>query len=217
MSAKIKNTIDMSSFAKTNLKDMFEMFMLFEGDEVILNGMDTSNVENMKYLFQFAKVNRIDLRNIDTSNVTSISEAFQDAEIGELLLPNSFTFVKNANFSYMFLKTKIPKLDLSGMDTSNVSNMSYLLYNSKVEEIILPKKFSFDSINDESGMYNLFYGILAKTIDLTSINVEDKMIGSAILCNTNFDTIYVKSEEDAEWFRKNGDYTENNFNYVVKK
>lgn len=117
-------------------------------------------------------------------------------------------------------------------DTNKITIKNITIENKtdNVEELLLPNSFSFkDGADisdmfynanipsiDISGMYNLFSGIPAKTIDLTSIDIEDKMIGTAILYKTNFDTIYVKSEEDAEWYRQYGDYNENNFNYVVK-
>ena len=152
--------------------------------------------------------NKITIENITIENKTD--------NVEELLLPNSFSFKDDADISDMFNNANIPSIDISGMDTSNVSYMALLFCNSNVEEIKLPQKLHLDSIKNQSGMYNIFSGITAKKIDLTSIDIEDKMIGTAILYKTNFDTIYVKSEEDAEWYRQYGDYNENNFNYVVK-
>ena len=217
MLAKIKNTIDMSSFAKTNLKDMFEMFMLFEGEEVILNGMDTSNVTDMDYLFQDAKVKKIDLRNIDTSSVKTMKEAFARTEADEILFPNKFSFDENASLSRMFNSTKTPKIDISGMDTSNVSDMNNMFSYTTTKEIVLSSKFTNNGINTVYGMNSMFYRVNIKYLDLTSFDINKIPSGATILNDVNIDTIYVKTEEDAEWYRNNGTYNPNNYNYVVKK
>ncbi len=211
------NKLNLKKIDFRKVKNADQMFLLAEiGESYFPDKFSFAENANLSYMFERAKINILDLQGMNTSNVLSMKYFFSGSTMEELILPKSFSFNDGADINSMFYMANIPTIDISGMDTSNVSNMSSLFYDSKVEEIKLPKKFSFDSIMDKSGMYNLFSGIPAKMIDLTSIDIEDKMIGSAILYKTNFDIIYVKSEEDAEWFRENGDYVPNNFNYVIK-
>lgn len=126
----------------------------------------------------------------------------------------------------MFQNSIITTLNLEEMDTSNVSNMSYMFQNASAKDINLSKKFSFDSINTDVISWSLsmvFWNVNVNTLDFRGVDVKkirntDNFFSSKENApNSSYGTIYVRSEEDAEWLRNNGTYNPNNFNYVVKQ
>ena len=198
--SKVNSSVDLSSFTETKIKKTNLMFFGYEGPEVILNGMDFSSVENIFRMFAEAKINRIDMRNIDTSNITNWNEAFYNCESYEVLFPNNFTTGENASLNETFLYSKIPKIDLHGLDTSKVTNMENLFDGTTASEIILSDKFTIDNIKS---MHGIFRNTKGKTLDLTSIDITKIPKNEYFFDNSEFEKIYVKSESDAEWYRNN--------------
>ena len=137
-----------------------------------LNNVYTGNVTNMNYMFSGLNLTELNLSSFDTSNLSSVSNMFSncvnlkkldlsnwkfndsittefayrskisDLPIdGELILKNIDTS-EVTNMTYMFAHIKLSSLDLSYFDTTNVTNMSSMFYDtSNLEKITFGSKF----------------------------------------------------------------------------
>ena len=105
---------------------------------------------------------------------------------------NSIDTSKVTNMSYMFQSSQATTIDLSNFNTSNVANMSYMFNNSKVTALDLSNFDTHNVIN----MHGMFYQSQATTIDLSSFNTSnvtnmDHMFSSSAATTldlSNFDT-----------------------------
>ena len=171
--------LDLSGFDTSNVTDMSGMFYWCTGLTSIKFGgeFDTSNVKNMSSMFSSVKSMKIiDLSEFDTQNVTDMSNMFTGNWdcLNSIIFGEKFTTAKVTNMSSMFEGCYyIQKLDLSGFDTSNVTDMSnmfhytgYKLYNPSVD------LSSFNTSNVTT-MNNMFSYAGFKTLDLSSFNTQN--------------------------------------------
>ena len=96
-------TLDLSGWKTSNIKDMSDMFDYCDSLESLdVSGWDTSKVEDMNWMFSYCKnLKSLDLSGWDTSNVKDMSGMFYSCEC-------------------------LKSLNLSGWDTSNVYDMIYM-------------------------------------------------------------------------------------------
>ena len=93
--------------------------------------------------------------------------------------------------NYMFYNSQATTLDISGFNTSNVTNMSYMFYNSQATTLDVSH---FDT-SKVTNMSNMFQGSQVTTLDLSSFDTSNVTnIGYMFRSATNLKTIYVSNK-----------------------
>ena len=121
----------------TNMSNMFACNSSLEN--VDLSNFNTSNVTNMSYMFaDELGVTTIDISNFDTSKVTTMKGLFRGfkddawwknkpSTLKNIIGLNSLNTSKVTDMSYMFYgMNNIDSLNLTNFDTSSVIDMSYM-------------------------------------------------------------------------------------------
>ena len=152
--------IDVSSFDTSNVDIMNFMFVdcfKLKGIKGI-NKLNTKKVTNMTGMFENClSLKYLNLENFDTSNVTNMSYMFNKCKkLKEIKGMNKFNTINltttYAMFQFCF---EIEKIDLSGFDTSNVTNMSYMFNKcKKLKEIKGLNTFITKNVKDMARMFN---------------------------------------------------------------
>ncbi len=106
----------------------------------------------------------------------------------------------------MFMESKIPN-DFSSLDTSNVTNMSYMFSTNSLETLDL-SSFNTNKVIDMSYM---FYNSTATTLDLSSFNTSKVTDISSMFESCMINRIYASSKFDASKISKN----KNMFKYCL--
>ena len=175
--------VDVSDINMSRVKDMSYMF--YGGKyktikEKILGDFDTSNVEDMSHMFE---------NSIDSDSTTQIPINF-----------SRFNTSKVKNMSYMFKMSRLPSIDLRGLDTSNVTNMEYMFYGMlRTTSVNLANL----DVRKVSNMNNIFsYSGSLQTLDVSNwkndsiTNMNNMFSGLASLTSLNiqgFTTNHVTS------------------------
>ena len=102
----------------------------------------------------YSSVKKIDLTNVDTSAVTSMKSMFSYCYVlAALTVGTDFKTGSVTDMSGMFQSCgNIEGFDFSKLDTSNVTNMSNLFYNSSFKALNL-SGFDTSKVTDMSGMF----------------------------------------------------------------
>ncbi len=182
--------IDVSNFNTSNLQDIGGMFRSCHGlTELDLSSFDTSNVTNMNGVFNNDReLKHLDLSgwvinyeyfNFSTETYALESINLSNADMSKMSFnQNTFGYYVESidlsgailpqNINYMFYSCdKLKNINLTNVDTSNVTNMSYMFYSCHgLTELDLS---SFDTSNVTS-MKNMFYN----SNNLKTIYVSDK-------------------------------------------
>ena len=120
----------------SNVTDMFE---LFDGtwnlQDLDITMLDTGNVIDMSWMF-FTSGATVNLSGIDTGNVRYMRGMFGSSQPSAATLRSATVIglsdlnVKNVtDMSYMFLRSVIEDIDLSGWDTDSVIYMTRMFYD----------------------------------------------------------------------------------------
>ena len=115
------------------------------------------------------------------------------------------------NMSYMFSDSKATTLDLSNFNTSNVTNMSYMFYNSSATTLDLS---SFNTSN-VTNMGSMFSDSKATTLDLSNFNTSNVTNMGSMFYNSSATTGYARTQADANKFNASSDKPAG-LNFVVK-
>ena len=152
--------IDVSSFDTSNVDIMNFMFVdcfKLKGIKGI-NKLNTKKVTNMTGMFENClSLKYLNLENFDTSNVTNMSYMFNKCKkLKEIKGMDKFNTINLTTTYAMFqFCTEIEKIDLSGFDTSNVTNMSYMFNKcKKLKEIKGLNTFITKNVKDMARMFN---------------------------------------------------------------
>ena len=152
--------IDVSSFDTSNVEIMNFMFVdcfKLKGIKGI-NKLNTKKVTNMTGMFENClSLKYLNLENFDTSNVTNMSYMFNKCKkLKEIKGMDKFNTINLTTTYAMFqFCTEIEKIDLSGFDTSNVTNMSYMFNKcKKLKEIKGLNTFITKNVKDMARMFN---------------------------------------------------------------
>ena len=126
---KIKDTIDISKWNVSNVKDMSYMFFgckSFDGD---LSGWDVSNVETMEYMFTNCKnFTGKGLENWNVSNVINMESMFMGCENfdGDL---SKWDVSKTEYLEFMFYKCEKFDCDLSNWNINNTKTTTNNMFS----------------------------------------------------------------------------------------
>ena len=214
MSGVFYNYLGKAQFTKLNLLgwdtsrviDMSNMFSGVIADSILgLENFDTSNVTNMSSMFGYidepiggtvpTKIGNFDLSiwNFDTSKVTDMSFMFASLDLNGKNLDLSKLNTSNVtNMEGMFFDVTVNQLDLSNWNTSKVTNMSHMFSCIKANSIVGLNKFDTSKVTDMSGMFGTDETFLYSS---KSTEIETLDIGNWDTSNvTNMSSMFTNSK-----------------------
>lgn len=141
------------------------------------------------------KITKINLKTVDFSNITSFDYLFHECKsLTDLFFPEDFgkgvssmshmfdtcsslkaldlstlDTSEVTNMSYMFRQLTLPELDVTSLNTNLVSNMSYMFSESKYKNILFPENFGSNA-TDMSYMFSQCFDLA--TLDLSNFKTE---------------------------------------------
>ena len=173
--------LDLSSFDTSNVTDMSHMFTyLINLKELDLSNFNVSKVSSSSFNSIFEDMTSLETLILDNFD-------FSNYEKSQLLY-NMFDRVPNETVKYLSLENaKLPsdcsnlfnavpnikQINLKNVDTSDVTDMSYMFYlsiNSELEELDLS---SFDTSKVTNMNYMFKYAPKLKEIDLSSFDITN--------------------------------------------
>lgn len=111
---------------------------MFEGANITqglqLRTLDVSNLTSLSGMFKNAQLASLDLTGFDTHTITDMHEMFQNANIPIFTGINTLDYSHVTDASYMFANTKIPSIDLSGVNFTVLENAQNMFYLSAIDE-----------------------------------------------------------------------------------
>lgn len=147
---------------------------------------------NGQYTYRYMQV--VDLEKIDftDSNIDGWSVMLSNLEDTAPATSTICSYINGkpvVSINAMFIQSKASKIDLSSLDTSNVTEMGLMFYDTQATEIIGLDTFNTTGV---TSMYGMFVGSQVSSLDLSNFdtsNVIDMsyMFGQCV----NLKTIYV--------------------------
>ncbi len=183
------------TFAKAvNTRNVTTMEKLFYGCKLLTNldlsGFNTINVANMSLMFfECSKLETIDVSEFDVKNVTTMSAMFSGCHrLKNLDISHFVTTSKLENLGQMFLTCRtLESVDLSGFDTSNVTDMNNMFRQCwALTELDVS---NFDTRN-VTNMWGMFYVGEYGTAKLTTIYVSDKFVTDKVADGFNSSQVF---------------------------
>lgn len=174
------SNLDVSNFDTSNLTDANRMFEdCFLLSNIDVSRWNTSKINNVAGMFNGCKsLTSLDLSRWNTTNISKVWDSnsggtglFMNCEnLLDLKLPKNFITSKVTNISDMFNGCKkLTSLDLSGWDTSNITEMNNLFKNSGIK-IIDISNWDLSKLNLDYGFKDVFIGSQCETIKLPNMN-----------------------------------------------
>lgn len=189
-------SIDLSSYNTGSVKRMSSMFENSNMNTSIdLSGLDLSNVEEMSYMFKNSKftyvnfsnpttkkvnssicmfidatINNLDMGNFESENILTTQSMFQSFTATSLTLPTNFDLRKVTNMSNMFYNSKIPNIDLKGLQTRDVTQLQLAFQECKATSITFPEYLDLRKVIT---MQNMFYKSGVTSLDLRGFHTRD--------------------------------------------
>ena len=150
---------------KGNCNSIFFLDGYFQGYSTEYKGsFDTSEVTDMSYMFR-GPIKGLNTNYIDTSGVTSLKNLFDNFDPQDdnyVLDVSNLNTSHITNMSYMFSNCKAKTVKLDNMDTSNVTDMSYMFSNCAAKNLDVS---NFNTSKVKS-MNSMFYNSEIETLDL---------------------------------------------------
>ena len=110
-----------NSFDTSKVTIMFGMFLNSQATTLDLSSFNTSKVTNMSGMFARTNATSLDLSSFNTSKVTNMLAMFEGSKATEIKGLNKFDTSNVKYMGGMFANTKVPILDLSSFNLSNLS------------------------------------------------------------------------------------------------
>ena len=209
----VASDLDLSSFDTSKVTTMAHMFASSYTTSMNLSSFDTSSVTDMSGMFKSSSATNLDISKFDTSSVTDMSDMFRSSSATTLDV-SSFNTSKVKNMTRMF--SSLSTTNINGLDklnTSSVTNMSYMFYNYPGEYIELPS-FNTSKVTDMSYMFarssKLDY-IDLSSFDTTNVTDMTNMFQSIPLI-----TGYARTSADAKRFNASTTGISTGIEFVVK-
>ena len=181
----IKN-IDFSTM--DNGEDWSSLFRYSKASDFDLSAMDSSNVTNMDYLFEGVNAGILRLNGLTVGPETTGNNMFhgtfedidftgakfyhipdnmlQGVTLNNTLKLGTLDGSRLNSLYRMFMGANIPSVDLTGFNTSNVQNMSYMFYQASIPEIIGLKDINYSNVTTTDYMFDGYKGLI---IDLSGV------------------------------------------------
>ena len=153
---------------------------------------------------------------IDTSKVKNMSKIFYGNNQLESLDLSGFNTSNVTNMKEMFMGIGVEELDVSSFDTSNVTDMSQMFYfpfdKSKLVSIKGLNKFNTSNVTD---MNQMFFGSQVRTLDLSSFDTSNVIDMDSMFMLSAATTGYARTQADADKFN-NSSNKPSSLTFVVK-
>ncbi len=168
-------SLDLSKFDTSKVTDMNAMFSGCSSLKSLdLSKFDTSKVKDMDSMFWgCSSLGAIDLSKFDTSQVVDASLMFGGcSSLKSLAFPASFKAGMVENMWGMFLDcSSLKTLDLSGFDTSKVTDMSAMFSGcSSLEIVVFPAALETKLVTNMEGMFSGCSSL--KSLDLSKFDTS---------------------------------------------
>ena len=211
---KVGNIVFPADIDTSNVTTMRYMFQNTKALESPVNFRDASNVEDMAYMFQSSKVPSVSIGN--AGKVKDMNRMFEYAQIEKVEIENTrsvtnmekmfgdATKLKEGNFSdwdtskvkkmgHMFDRTSALESPVNFRDASNVEDMAFMFWLSKVPSV------SIGNAGKVKDMNRMFEGALVEKVEIMNTssveNMESMFTNATKLKEGNFsdwDTSKVK-------------------------
>ena len=173
-------------------------------EEVIFTGIDTSNVTDMSYMFVYCgNIEEIDLSGLDTSKVENMTFMFGCLDVLGLVTKAEELGIQEiemfTNKELVSEFSALKRIDLTGIDTSSVTNMTGMFaYCPSLEELDL-SMLDTSSVTEMGEMFMLCSSLEELDLgafDTSKVTDMDEMFIACVslerLNLTSFDTSSVK-------------------------
>ena len=157
MGWEIIQTLDLSSFDFSEVKDMSEFFQ----DDKALVSLDlsdfrTDSATNMENMFRnCSTITELNLKSFDTSKVEKMDYMFAGCTAATTIDVSRLDTGSVTSFTHMFENCKkVTALDVSGFDTSNVTSMTYLFKGCENVKALDVSGFDTSKVTDMSYMFD---------------------------------------------------------------
>ena len=148
--------------------------------------------ENCHCLFYgFSNILSVDLKNADASDVTDMSGMFSFNTAPKYIDAKEYN-----NPWYDFWEANVPwlerivKIDVAGLDTSKVTNMSGMFSDIYIEPLDL-SSFDTSNVTDMSGMF--YKCVLRNALDLSCFNTSNVTDMQSMFCDCLIDSVDLSS------------------------
>ena len=187
-----KSTVlDLSSFDTGKVTNMSRMF---EGSNATtikgLEKFNTNKVTNMRVMFGDSKATSLDLSSFNTSKVTDMSWMFSGSSAITIKGLEKFNTSNVKSMDSMFDHSSATSLDLSSFDTSKVSNMGAMFMGSRATTIKGLEKFNTSNV---TAMFFMFYDSKVTSLDLSSFDTSKVINMSKMFSNLNVTSLDLSS------------------------
>lgn len=153
-----------------NVTNMNAMFYgcVYSSDDIQTFDLDTSSATSFQNMFTSSKFKYLDLSNFKTSQVNNMQSMFTDSYSIVHLNISGWDTSSLTNMYYMFRACKFKILDLTGWDTSKVTKMDQLFASCDELETVIG---TIDLISNKGITGNSFGGGCKKLKDMTLKNI----------------------------------------------
>ena len=106
------------------------------------------------------------------SDIEGWAVQYNDRNSGNAVVDKVCTYINDipvVSYTHMFYGTSASSVDLSGLDTSNVTDMSYMFYSASIGEIKGLESIDTSKVTDMSYM---FRGLSISTLDLNGLDTS---------------------------------------------
>lgn len=167
-------SLDVSSMNVVNVKDMIETFYCLESlTSLDISMWNTRNVTQVDFMLAYLqKATSIKFpKNLVSKKVTGMQGLFFEDNVVQSLDVSGFDTSNISNFYGIFLGCSAVKyLDVSNWDTSKATNMVYLFLNDTALTSLDLSKWDTSNVTD---MYFMFYNAKSlKSLDLSHFDVS---------------------------------------------
>ena len=192
-------SLDISTFTNDNLENCEQMFYQVQGlKEVDLSGWHTSKLKNAYYMFGNSEIEKVNISNWDfssyNSNFNPWYNMFSYGKLpkGKELIARNNTNVKGSCYYAFSQNRMLEKIDITGSDTSQITNMSNMFYgNDALTQIIGLNTLDTSNVTNMSYMFAYLKSM--ENLDLSSFNTEKVTNMSSMFSDSSMKTIDLSS------------------------
>ncbi len=193
--------IDLSNLDTSNVISMTGMFGYSQASLLDLSNLDTSKVTDMTGMFYNSKATTVDLNGIDTSNVTTMEQMFDNSNATEIIGLKQLNTSNVTSMESMFLSCGAHSLDVSGFDTSKVTNMNWMFNESMATEIKGLENFDTSEVTNMGMMFARSKVLILDLSNFDTSNVTN--MEEMFYDSSNLKTIYVSEKFVTDKVNKN--------------
>ena len=154
-------SLDLSSWDVSKLTNTSHMFAdCFKLESIDFTGWDTSSLNNMDAMFNDCRsLQTLDVSSFVTQNVTVMSQVFENCDnLTEIIGLDQWDTAKVTDMSDMFSNSnggsKLEVVDLSGFDTSNVTNTQWMFKDCvNLQTVYVSEKWDMSSVTNSYAMF----------------------------------------------------------------